>query len=38
MSGRQIVLKIFTEKHNIYKCDFAMKSLKKAMKWDEEKF
>lgn len=37
-SWRKIELKIFAEKHNINKCDFAMDSLKRAMKWDEEKF
>ncbi|MDD7805140.1 MAG: aminopeptidase N [Endozoicomonas sp. (ex Botrylloides leachii)] len=36
MSGRKVELKIFTEAHNIDKCDHAMASLKKAMKWDEE--
>ena len=36
MSGREVALKIFTESHNIHKCDHAMVSLKKSMKWDEE--
>ena len=36
MSGRQVSLKIFTETHNIDKCDHAMRSLKKSMKWDED--
>ncbi|RDL46076.1 aminopeptidase N [Marinomonas piezotolerans] len=36
MSGRDVALKIFTEKHNIDKVDFAMDSLKRSMKWDEE--
>ncbi|MDP0588986.1 MAG: aminopeptidase N [Candidatus Endonucleobacter bathymodioli] len=36
MSGRDVVLRIFTEQHNIHKCDHAMVSLKKSMKWDEE--
>lgn len=34
-SGREILLKILVEPHNIDKCDFAMASLKRAMKWDE---
>lgn len=38
MSWREIDLKIFTESHNIPKCDFAMESLKKSMKWDEDRF
>lgn len=36
MSGRDVKLRIFTEKHNIDKVDFAMDSLKRSMKWDEE--
>ncbi|CAA6823655.1 MAG: Membrane alanine aminopeptidase N (EC [uncultured Thiotrichaceae bacterium] len=37
-SGRDVVLKIYTEAHNIDRCDHAMGSLKRAMKWDEERF
>ncbi|WP_037493221.1 aminopeptidase N [Sneathiella glossodoripedis] len=37
-SGRQIKLQIFVEKGNEDKCDHAMTSLKKSMKWDEEKY
>ncbi|KEQ16663.1 aminopeptidase N [Endozoicomonas numazuensis] len=36
MSGKEVALRIFTESHNIDKCDHAMVSLKKSMKWDEE--
>ena len=36
MGGREVKLQIFTEAHNITKCDHAMRSLKKSMKWDEE--
>lgn len=36
MSGRTVTLQIFTEPHNIDKVDFAMDSLKRSMKWDEE--
>ena len=36
MSGRDVTLRIFTESHNIHKCDHAMVSLKKSMKWDED--
>ncbi|MEE9396309.1 MAG: aminopeptidase N [Methylococcales bacterium] len=35
-SGRDIDLHIYVEKHDIDKCDHAMRSLKKAMVWDEE--
>ncbi|MTW20125.1 aminopeptidase N [Allochromatium palmeri] len=37
-SGREIQLQIFVEPHNLDKCDHAMRSLKKAMRWDEERF
>ncbi|MCL6272094.1 aminopeptidase N [Sansalvadorimonas sp. 2012CJ34-2] len=36
MSGREVTLRIFVEPHNITKCDHAMVSLKKSMRWDEE--
>lgn len=36
MSGRDVVLRLFTEAHNIDQCDHAMISLKKSMKWDED--
>lgn len=35
-SGREVVLRIFTEPHNVDKCDHAMASLKRAMRWDEQ--
>ena len=38
MSGRKVALEIFTEAHNVSRCDHAMQSLKRAMKWDEERF
>ena len=37
-SGREVALEIYTEAHNIDKCDHAMQSLKRAMQWDEERF
>ncbi len=37
-SGRIIELKIFVEERNNDKCAHAMRSLKKAMRWDEEVF
>ncbi len=37
-SGKNVKLQIFADSHNIDKCDFAMDSLKKAMKWDEDRF
>ncbi len=35
-SGRDVRLQIFTEHHNRDKCDHALRSLQKAMRWDEE--
>lgn len=35
-TGRDITLQIFVEPQNIDKCDFAMDSLKRSMRWDEE--
>ncbi|APZ42210.1 aminopeptidase N [Acidihalobacter ferrooxydans] len=37
-SGREVALRIYVEPHNIDKCDHAMASLKKAMRWDEQRF
>ena len=37
-SGRIIELKIFVEERNRDRCDHAMRSLKKAMRWDEQVF
>tara|TARA_Y100000780_G_scaffold127456_1_gene114757 strand:+ start:81277 stop:83937 length:2661 start_codon:yes stop_codon:yes gene_type:complete len=38
MSGRKIDLRIYCDKGNESKCDHAMESLKKSMKWDEDTF
>ena len=37
-SGREVALKLYTEPHNSSKTDHAMRSLKQAMRWDEEVF
>mmetsp|Transcript_58256 Transcript_58256/g.137108 ORF Transcript_58256/g.137108 Transcript_58256/m.137108 type:complete len:874 (+) Transcript_58256:26-2647(+) len=37
-SNRTVALKIFSEHRNVDQLDWAMASLKKAMKWDEEAF
>lgn len=37
-SGRKVTLRIYTEPHNINKCEHAMQSLKRAMRWDEQRF
>ncbi|WP_299181861.1 aminopeptidase N [uncultured Neptuniibacter sp.] len=36
MSGREVTLKIFAEEKDLDKLDYAMSSLKNAMKWDEK--
>jgi len=36
MSGRDVALHIYVQRHNKDKCAHAMQSLKLAMKWDEE--
>lgn len=38
LSGRKVVLRLYTEKENIHKCEHAMRSLKQAMAWDEQTF
>jgi len=37
-SGRQVDCRIYVEPHNLDKCDHAMRSLHKAMAWDETTF
>lgn len=34
--GSEVDLKIYVEKHDLDKCEHAMDSLKKAMRWDEQ--
>ncbi|GAB6387136.1 aminopeptidase N [Stutzerimonas marianensis] len=38
MSGRDVALRIYVEPENIDKCQHAMDSLKRSMKWDEEAY
>jgi aminopeptidase N len=38
MSGRRVDLHIYVQHHNRDKCDHAMQSLKRAMKWDEDAY
>ncbi|OAD23201.1 aminopeptidase N, partial [Candidatus Thiomargarita nelsonii] len=35
-SGREVTLQIYVQSHNLDKCQHAMQSLKKAMRWDEQ--
>ncbi|MDD2849496.1 MAG: aminopeptidase N [Desulfuromonadaceae bacterium] len=37
-SGREVALRIYVHERDRTKCDHAMRSLKKAMRWDEEVF
>ncbi len=38
LSGREVKLEIYVESHNVDKCDHAMASLRRSMRWDEEVF
>jgi len=35
-SGRNVLLQIYVQQHNIDRCDFAMQSLIASMRWDEK--
>jgi len=37
-SGREVALRVYVQAHNADKCDHALDSLGKAMRWDEERF
>ena len=37
-TGRDVKLQLFVDKGNLRKADYAMRSLKNAMRWDEERF
>jgi len=37
-TGKDVHLEIFSEQENVNKLHYAMESLKRAMKWDEDKF
>jgi aminopeptidase N len=37
-SGREVELEVYVEPQNLGKCEHALRSLQKAMKWDEEVF
>ncbi|PJG86477.1 aminopeptidase N [Conservatibacter flavescens] len=37
-SGREVALELFVDKGNLDRANWAMESLKKSMKWDEERF
>lgn len=38
ISGKKVSLRIFVQHQNIHKVSFAMQSLKRSMKWDEDTF
>ena len=38
MSGRAVALRIYVEHGKQDRCDYAMDSLKRAMRWDEQRF
>lgn len=37
-SGRDVLLQIYVQQHNIQYCDFAMAALKRSMRWDEQHY
>jgi len=37
-SGRSVQLEIWVEPQNVDRCDHALQSLKRSMKWDEQRF
>ncbi|MGD9021883.1 MAG: aminopeptidase N, partial [Lysobacterales bacterium] len=37
-SGRDVSLRIYVEEENLDRCQHAMESLQKSMRWDEERF
>jgi len=37
-AGRMVDLRLYVEPHNMHKTSFAMESLKKSFKWEEERF
>ncbi|MGR6981292.1 aminopeptidase N [Testudinibacter sp. P27/CKL/0425] len=37
-SGRSVALELYVDKGNLDRADWAMQSLKKSMKWDEDRF
>ena len=37
-SGRQVALELYVDRGNLNRANWAMESLKKAMRWDEERF
>ena len=37
-SGRAVELRIYSEPHNIGQCEYALGALKRAMRWDEQRF
>ncbi|MGQ0286255.1 aminopeptidase N [Pasteurellaceae bacterium 22721_9_1] len=37
-SGREVALELYVDRGNLNRADWAMQSLKKSMKWDEQRF
>ncbi|WP_439293853.1 aminopeptidase N [Lonepinella sp. BR2882] len=37
-SGRNVLLELYVDRGNLNRADWAMRSLKKSMKWDEDRF
>jgi aminopeptidase N len=37
-TGREVSLRLYVQHHNVDRCDHAMRSLKKSMRWDEDTY
>jgi len=37
-SGKNVLLEVYVEEHNRERCDHALSALKKAMRWEEDRF
>ena len=37
-SGREVALELYVDRGNLDRASWAMESLKKSMKWDEDRF
>jgi aminopeptidase N len=36
--GREVTLQLFSEEQNVHKLEYAMDSLKRSMRWDEDRY
>ncbi len=38
VSGREVAIRLWVERDNLHKCDHALRCIRQAMAWDEERF